>query len=479
MNLLVFTSIAAELCLVVGLLFLYRRNRALGRERADLMQEKEVIFGFVHDVAEVFADAAHIELDALLQRVLYYALRTTKAGSGAVYLYEANNETLRARAVSGIFPPLLGDVDTGLQRAMSKSQHVEQLVKTRLISRGEGLVGAVADFGNPILITDAETDPRVPHYELDFLRIHSVLLVPMRFHQKVMGVLAVANRVDGKPFIQADMNLLQSLADQASVSVHYAGLRETIVEKQRIDLDLSVARRIQTALLPKNLPRVEGVEVAAFNYPALEIGGDYYDFIQVDDTHLGIAIADVSGKGIGGAIMMSVCRSVLRAHAPRHLSPAEVLTLINDVLSQDVQEDMFVSMLYMVLNTATRELTVARAGHERPILCSGSHTGFTIVDSPGIGIGLVDKETFDRVLQEATITLQPGDVVVAYTDGVTEAMNPQSEEWGLDNFLDAVRVAADEGANSVLNNVRQRLERFVGNRAQYDDMTLLALRVMR
>ena len=480
MNLLVFISIAAELCLLAALVLLYRRNRELGRERADLVQEKEVIFGFVHDVAEVFSDATQIELDALLRRVLYYALRTTKAGAGAVYLFEDNGSgMLRARAVSGIFPPLLGGLDTGLERAMSKSQHVEHMVKTRLIARGEGLVGAVADFGNPVLIADAETDPRVPHYELDFLRLRSVLIVPMRFHQKVMGVLAVVNRVDGRPFIQADMNLLQALADQASVSVHYAGLRETIVEKQRIDLDLSVARRIQTALLPKKLPRVEGVEVAAFNYPALEIGGDYYDFIQVDDTHLGIAIADVSGKGIGGAIMMSVCRSVLRAHAPRHLSPATVLTLINDVLSQDVQEDMFVSMLYMVLNTSTRELVIARAGHERPILCSGGGAGFTIIDSPGIGVGLVDKETFDRVLQEVTIRLQPGDVVVAYTDGVTEAMNPQGEEWGLDNFLDAVRTAAEEGANSVLNNVRQRMERFVGSQAQYDDMTLLALRVMR
>ena len=464
---------------IAALVFLFFRTRQLKQQRDQLLQEKEVIYGFVHDVAEVFADAANVELDLMLKRVLFYALRTTKAGAGAIYLFEPDGEMLRARAINGIFPPLLGGVDTGLERAMSKSQHVQQMVATRLIHKGEGLVGTVADFGAPVLIEDAETDPRVPRYELDFLRIHSLLMVPMRFHQKIMGVLAVVNRVDGNPFIQADINLLQSLADQASVSVHYAGLRESLDQKQRMDADLSIARRIQTALLPKTLPRVKSVELAAFNYPALEIGGDYYDFVQVDDSHLGIAIADVSGKGIGGAIMMSVCRSVLRAHAPRHLSPAEVLTLINDVLSQDVQEDMFVSMLYMVLNTATRELTVARAGHERPILCSGSHTGFTIVDSPGIGIGLVDKETFDRVLQEATITLQPGDVVVAYTDGVTEAMNPQSEEWGLDNFLDAVRVAADEGANSVLNNVRQRLERFVGNRAQYDDMTLLALRVMR
>ncbi len=479
MGVLFFLLMVAGIGGGAALVILFFRNRRLREQHVALLQEKEVIYGFVHDVAEVFADAAIVELDLMLKRVLFYALRTTKAGAGVIYLFEPGGEMLRARAINGIFPPLLGGVDTGLERAMSKSRHVQQLVATRLISKGEGLVGAVADFGSPILIGDAETDPRVPRYELDFLRIHSLLLVPMRFHQKIMGVLAVVNRVDGNPFIQTDMNLLQSLADQASVSVHYAGLRESLDKKQRMDHDLSIARRIQTALLPKELPRVEGVELAAFNYPALEIGGDYYDFVQVDDTHLGIAIADVSGKGIGGAIMMSVCRSVLRAHALRHLNPADVLRLINQVLSQDIQEDMFVSMLYMVLNTATRELTVARAGHERPILCSGDKSGFTIIDSPGIAIGLSDSPTFDKILKEVTLHLQPGDVIVAYTDGITEGMNERDEEWGIDNFLDSIRTAADEGAHSVLNNVRQRLERFVGDRPQYDDMTLLAIRAMR
>jgi phosphoserine phosphatase RsbU/P len=472
-------SALAEFVLVGMLVWLLVRMRQLRRERNELLQEKEVIYGFVHDVAGVFADAGTVDLDPMLKRVLFYALRTTHAGAGAIYLVEPDDDLLRCRATSGIFPPLLGGVDTGIERAMSRSQHVEQILRTRHIHRGEGLVGEVADLGRSILIEDAEPDPRVPRYELDFLRIHSLLLVPMRFHQKVIGVMAVVNRVDGTPFIQADLNLLQSIADQASVSVHYAGLRETLDEKRRIDHDLGVARRIQTSLLPKAIPKVPGVEVSAFNTPAQEIGGDYYDFVQVDEQHLGIAIADVSGKGIVGAIMMSLCRSALRAHAPRNPSPVHVLRRLNEVLSQDVSEDMFVSMLYMVLNTVTRELTVARAGHERPILSAGDGRGFTIIDSPGIAIGISDTATFDRLLQEVTVPLQPGDVVVAYTDGVTEAMNSQGAEWGLENFLEAVGIAAAEGAHSVLNNVRQRLERFVGDRPQYDDMTLLALRALR
>ncbi len=458
--------------------FLYLRMKKLQQERNELLQEKEVISGFVHDVGEVFADAETIDLDLQLKRVLFYALRTTRAAAGTIYLFDAEGEFLRARAISGIFPPLTGEVDKGIERATSKSQHVQELVKSRRVRKGDGLIGTVGDLGTPILIEDAETDPRVPHYAVDFLKVRSVLLVPMRFHQRVMGVLAVVNRVDGLPFIQADLNLLQSLADQASVTVHYAGLRETVEEKQRIDHDLSVARNIQKALLPKELPRVEGVEVAAFYFPALEIGGDYFDFIQVDDQHIGVAIADVSGKGIGGAMMMSICRSVLRAQATGNASPLQVLKSVNRVVNQDITDDMFISLLYMVLNTSTRELTIARAGHERPVLCHGADSRFTILDSQGMALGIADNETFDRVLNEVKVTLNPGDVVVAYTDGVTEALNGNGEEWGLENFLNAVNVAAAEGANSVLNNVKERLARFVGNRAQYDDMTLLGIRIM-
>ena len=470
--------ILTEVAVIALAAFLWFENRRLRRTRDHLLQEKEAIEGFIHDVAEVFADASEVDLDSLLKRVLFYAVRTTHAASGAIYVMEPDGLFLVARSLTGLFPPLASEGIAGIERAVSKSQHIEHLVRTRAIRRGEGLIGQVADLGTPLLIPDAETDPRVPRYDLDFIRVRTLLLVPMRFHQRVLGVVVVANRTDGRRFESADLNLLQALADQASVSVHYAGLRKTIEDKIRIDNDLDAARRIQMSLLPKDVPRLEGIEVAAFNYPALEIGGDYYDFIMLDDHHLGVVIADVSGKGIGGAIMMSVCRSVLRAHAPRHPSPSEALKLVNQVLSEDVSEDMFISVLYMVLNLATRELVVARAGHERPVL-SAADGSLTIIDSPGMAIGIADRETFERTLSDGRVQLKPGDVIVAYTDGITEAMNARGEEWGMDSFLDAIRVASRDGAGSVLNNVRQRLERFVGAHPQYDDMTLVALHVTR
>jgi sigma-B regulation protein RsbU (phosphoserine phosphatase) len=475
---LFFTVLLQSLLLVFLILALLRYRRLMA-ERNNLSQERDVIFGFIHDVGEVFSDADIVDMDLMLKRVLFYAMRITHAGSGAIFMLDDSKETLRARALSGVFPPLSEGADTGLEKAMSKSQHVERMVRSQVILKGEGLVGEVADFGLPVLVEDGERDARVPQYDVDFLQIHSILLIPMRFHQRVLGVIAVVNRVDGHPFNQTDMNLLQSLADLASVSIHFAELRETLNEKQRIDHDLDVARKIQLSLLPKEIPRIGGYELAAFNYPALEVGGDYYDFIQVDDQRIGIAIADVSGKGISGAIIMSMCRSVLRSQAEGCTSPAQVLRGVNRLIRNDLADDMFVCILYMILDTETGELTVARAGHERPILAAGDGSGLRVLDSPGIALGIGDAEVFDSILDERCFTLQSGDVLVAYTDGVTEAMNERKEEWGVDNFLEAIRVAADEGAHSVLNNVQQRLLRFVGDMPQYDDTTLLALRVVR
>lgn len=467
-----------NLLLAIGGAYMYFRWQHHRRLCERLLQEKEVIFGFVHDVGEVFAESEHIEPDLLLKRVLYYALRTTRASSGAIYLIDQHTEALHARAITGVFPPLVQDAAGSLDASISKSKHVENLVKTRVIQRGEGIIGSVADLGTPLLIADAECDPRIPRHQLDFLRIRSVLLVPMRFHQNVTGVLAVVNRVDGKAFAETDLSLLQALADQASAAVYYAGLRDSLDEKKRMDHDLSLARQIQASLLPAELPKIPGVEIAAFNQPAKEIGGDYYDVIPLDDRHIGIAIADVSGKSIGGAILMSVCRSVLRAQAPGNLNPAEVLRSINRVLSRDISEDMFITMIYMVFHLETRKLVIARAGHEKPLVARSDRT-VEYLESNGSAIGLMDPDLFDSLLSETSIQLAPGDMVVAYTDGITEAMNSNHQEWGADELIKACAAEVSEGSHSLIQSVRQRIQRFVGDHPQYDDMTLLALRITR
>ena len=244
--------------IIIAIISLISRLRALSLQLDSLLQEKDVIFNFVYDIGEVFVDADSVDLSALLKRVLSYAVRSARAGGGALYLLEPDGETLRPHAVAGVFPPIVKGLDAGIKHAFSKVRYVEEAVRGQSARWGEGLVGRAAALNTAILISDGERDERVPRFEQDFLQVHSILLVPMRFRHEVLGVLAVVNRVDDLPFIEADENLLQALADQAAVSVHYAKFSVALEEKQRLDKDLGVATRIQTALLPKEIPDLRG-----------------------------------------------------------------------------------------------------------------------------------------------------------------------------------------------------------------------------
>lgn len=453
------------------------RKKKLRCQRDTLLQEKEAALGFVHNVGEVFVDSETIDMDALLSRVIHYAVRTCKASSGAVYLINTDNSHLEARSISGVFPPLFDVQLEALELEKNATYHLEQLIRKTPIQLGKGLVGEAAVLGNSILVEDAEMDARIPQLTDNFLKISTLLIVPMRFGHHTIGVMVLTNRVDGKQFSLPDLNLAQAMAAQASVPIHYAGLQQTLEEKRQLDRDMQMAQQIQNSLLPAQLPTYPTVELAAFNHPALDIGGDYYDFIQIDDHHVGLAIADVSGKGIGGALMMAVCRSVLRINAQNEYNPSSMLCSLNKTLSENLAEDMFISMLYMVLNTETHLLSYARAGHEAPIMLRKGEPKASQEESAGIAIGLVDNETFSAVIETRDISLHPGDVVITYTDGITEAMNSAGEEWGTASLIQSAERMADASADDLLTNIRQNVMDFTGDNRQSDDMTMLGFKI--
>lgn len=454
---------------------LWRRYLRCRREVDHLRREREVMMGFVHDVAEVFSDTDEEGTDSLLERVLFYALRTSGALSGAIYLLESNGTTLRARAISGLFPPLgqawnepLGD------RGEGPSSALKAAVRAEVVRVGEGIVGDVAWRGAPRLIHDAEREPLVPRHGAAALRVRTLAAVPMRFRNRVMGVLVAVNRADRRSFTPSDLHLLQALADQASVSLYYALLRDELDEKRRLDHDLALARRIQATLLPRHLPRRPNAEFAAMNVPARQVGGDYYDAIELDDRRIGLIVADVSGKGISGALWMSACRSVTRAAAAGCPSPAAVLRAVNRVMSPDLGGDMFVTALYMILDLAAHRLIVARAGHEAPVLYRPPTQGLTTIDSPGLGIGIGDPAMFDSAIDDVCVPLEPGDLLLAFTDGLSEARNDHGEEFGIDRIMETVVLTKPLSAAAVVEALQQRVQRFSGGRPFEDDLTILA-----
>ena len=254
-----------------------------------------------------------------------------------------------------------------------------------------------------------------------------------------------------------------------------AGLRKAqseLVEKQLLKQELNIAQEIQQGLLPKKIPAVPGYELAAFYAPAKEVGGDLYDFLRIDENRLGIVVADVSGKSVPGSLGMTMARSVLRAQALSQHGVAQTLHRTNEVIQPDIRRGMFVTMFYTVLDSVAHTLTCANAGHNAAYLARGSEV--LEIAPEGIALGLVPAHQF--YVDELVLNLQPGDLMALYTDGVTEAMNAASEEYGDDRFKAVLSRSAglplDRALQAILDDVRS----FVAGAPPHDDITLVLLR---
>jgi sigma-B regulation protein RsbU (phosphoserine phosphatase) len=464
---------------ILGLLLFisYKRYSKLRNERNRLLQEKEAAMGFVNNVGQGFSDSETVEMDALLERVLYHSVRTCKAASGCIHLVDSKTKTLHARSISGVFPPPFSIDINPHDLEHNATERLNRLILSTPIPLGKGIIGEAAVLGHSLLVEDGEMDSRIPPMPVSFLNIRTMLVVPMRFGNRTIGVLTLVNRTNNNSFAPSDLNLAQALATHASIPIHYANLQTILEEKRQLDHDMQIAQQIQNSLLPRQLPSYSSVDLAGFNHPAMDIGGDYYDFIHIDEKHIGLAIADVSGKGIGGALMMAVCRSVLRENAQNVYDPSSMLSSLNQTLSSNLADDMFISILYMVLNLETHLLSYARAGHEAPIIIRNGDRQAEQIETAGIAIGLVDSETFGHVIETRTLSLRPGDMVVTYTDGVTEAMNSNHEEWGKEKLLHSIENMTDSPVKDLLESIRNDVISFTGANRQHDDMTMLALKI--
>src|SRR5258708_4834997 len=206
------------------------------------------------------------------------------------------------------------------------------------------------------------------------------------------------------------------------------------VERKMLDHELAIAEELQANLLPRKVPQIPGYDVSAYYRPSREVGGDYYDFIEIDADHLGIVVADVSGKGIPGSIVMTETRALLKSEAVRTLSPAETLMRVNRVLYNDIKRGMFVTVFYAVLDLGKSVLTCVSAGHNPMVLWRKASNTCHLVNSNGLALGIDPGPLFEKTVKEQKVQLFKGDRFVLYTDGGTESMNRQREQFGQNRF---------------------------------------------
>jgi serine phosphatase RsbU (regulator of sigma subunit) len=269
--------------------------------------------------------------------------------------------------------------------------------------------------------------------------------------------------------------LLNTLANQGAVAIENAMLLEEVIEKERMEEELAIARDLQTSMLPATCPEIEGFELAATSIPAREVGGDFFDFIDMTQDKLGLVIGDVTGKSVSGALVMSASRSVFRMLSEETLTVGEIMTRANGRLKKDVKSGMFVALLYAVLDARERILSLCSAGQTQPVYLSSATGEASLLETKGdtFPLGILDSADY----KETQVQLAPGDRIVFYTDGIVEAMNDQKEIFGFERLLDVVREANAANANALLKHISDAVNEFVGSAAQHDDLTVIVLSV--
>jgi len=356
-------------------------------------------------------------------------------------------------------------------------QPVAALARPEVQSRmavSRSLAREVIATRSAVLSADVSGDRRFdPQHTVVRSGLRTVMCAPMVCEDTVLGLIQLDSSNPDHQFSHADMALFLGVAGQAALALGKARLHDQLVAQVLLQKDLQMAERIQHSFLPKASPQVSGYRFAQSYSAARHIGGDYYDFVRVSDSALAIAVADVSGKGVAAALYMAKLSSEMRFHARGCLSAGAVVTALNRALAEEMESGMFVTLALLILQPEMRNLIVCSAGHLPPLLCSREGE-ISELSSPGnIPIGVFEDSRF----AETEHLLQPGDRVLLYTDGVTEAMNREGELFGMERFRRVVRDARRESPEAVLAAVSRAVADHATGVPQSDDMAMVCIAV--
>ena len=397
---------------------------------------------------------ATAELDPLLETIAAAATAVLDCERASVFLIDRTAGELSSRVATGI---------------------TESPIKEIRFPIGVGIAGEVARTGAAVNLPDAYADPRFnPEFDRrSGFQTRSVLAVPLADHDgTIVGVLQLLNK-RGSPFSPRDEQLAGFLGGQAGVAVQRQLLLGHYAEKQRIERDLSIARDIQQRLLPKDPPAVPGFDIAGWNRPADQTGGDYFDFMPLADGGLAFTIADATGHGIGPALVASETRSLFRALVSPAAAIVPLVMRVNDLLCADLPEGRFVTTFFGMISPQEDRVRFVSAG-QGPILVFRAATGAVEeLESHGLPLGIMPEFEYDP---ETTLPLAAGDMLVLLTDGFYEWQRADGSSMAMERFHEALRQHRETPAAELIQTIRTMVEDFAGGTPQADDLTAVVVK---
>lgn len=341
------------------------------------------------------------------------------------------------------------------------------------------IAGWVATHGEHQLIPDVSKDTRFFSDVDDEVGTFAknMLAVPLKAGDDVIGVVEAINKRTGEVWEDDDIPMLSAFADQAAIAIQTARYVDSEIKRKTMERDLEIGKQIQLSLLPKSPPKIPGWTIAATYTAARQVGGDFYDFFRlpIQSPTLGMVVADVADKGVPAALFMAVSRTVIRSTARARTHPAEVLAEANELIAIDADSsNLFVTTFYATLNIVTGKLTCANGGHNPPYLWDSASGEFKAIHLPGVALGIMPNAKFD----EEAFTLVPGDFVIFYSDGVTEAMNADREQFEEERLVAALPTDPNASAQDILDALVHAVNDFTGNAPQFDDFTAFVVKRM-
>ena len=333
------------------------------------------------------------------------------------------------------------------------------------------VIDEVVNNGKSVLTSDAQADPRFMGGTVVLQGVRSVLAVPLGVGENVFGIIYADSPIADGRFTEDHLKVLTTLSSVAAIRVENARLTEEQFERQRLERELEVASEIQQRFQPTSAPVLEGYELQGISFPCYEIGGDYYDFINRDNGNLVVALGDVSGKGTAAALLMSSLHAAVHAQFDTHNSIAETISAVNRYLVESIPANRFVTLFYAELNPKSGEIAFLNAGHNPPLIV---RTGGTMeqLAAGGLPLGIMAHADF----REGRTKLHPGDVLVIYSDGVSEAVSPSGEEFGPTRLYEAVARNLDASAAGIRDRIESALTKFSQGTPAGDDITMVIVK---
>ncbi len=325
-----------------------------------------------------------------------------------------------------------------------------------------------------LMATEPDVYPLNAEDKQKLLKSGVVLAVPMFLQGRLIGSINVGPKMSGKVYSKEDIDLLSIVASQAAIAIENARLHKSDIEKQKIEEELALARRIQQGLLPKANPLIEGLDIAGVSIPALTVGGDYFDYIDLGEDRLLVVVGDVSGKGVSAALYMSKIQGMIQVIAPMYEHPKEMLIQVNRRIYEGIERKSFITMTLALFDLRHKEVLICRAGHSRALI--GVNGQLEYLRGGGIGLGLERGPIFESELEEAKRPLKRDGLFVFYSDGLTEAMNDRNVQFGEETIYDIVSAKRHLTAQELQRTILTSVEEFRGSAEQHDDLTLVVVK---